>query len=151
MWTADPDRGEALARKVSSGTIEVNAYANGRTAPFGGVKNSSRTTTHQSPGMTGSVASSTNTGRSHRVTQFPTLTPPVGCLATALQSRIRHSRPGSDLSAGGRQGALPRLDAGRSQRPGRPRATCLRKPTQRHHRQSPPSLSHGERDSVLPP
>lgn len=63
--------------------------------------------------------------------------PPVDCLATALQSRIRHSRPGSDLSAGGRQGALPRLDAGRSQRPGRPRATCLRKPTQRHHRQSP--------------
>lgn len=61
---------------------------------------------------------------------------PADCLATALQSRIRHSRPGSDLSAGGRQGALPRLDAGRSQRPGRPRATCLRKPTQRHHRQS---------------
>ncbi|MEE4599283.1 integrase core domain-containing protein [Streptomyces sp. DSM 41524] len=100
---------------------------------------------------TDSAALSTNTRRSHRVTQIPAPTgkrlsawhtifrreTPADCLATALQSRIRHSRPGSDLSAGGRQGALPRLDAGRSQRPGRPRATCLRKPTQRHHRQSP--------------
>ncbi|WP_413810605.1 aldehyde dehydrogenase family protein [Streptomyces sp. OE57] len=40
VWTADPDRGEALARKVSSGTVGVNAYVNEPTAPFGGVKNS---------------------------------------------------------------------------------------------------------------
>lgn len=38
----------------------------------------------------------------------------VSCLATAPQSRIRRSRPGSAPSAGGRQGALPCLDAGRT-------------------------------------
>ncbi|MGW1026795.1 aldehyde dehydrogenase [Streptomyces sp. NPDC002577] len=38
VWTADPDRGEALARKVHSGTIGINAYANDPTAPFGGIK-----------------------------------------------------------------------------------------------------------------
>ncbi|MFD0311011.1 aldehyde dehydrogenase [Streptomyces sp. NPDC127119] len=40
VWTADPDRGEALARRIGSGTIGINAYANDPTAPFGGVKNS---------------------------------------------------------------------------------------------------------------
>ena len=38
VWTTDPDRGEAVARKVSSGTIGINAYANDPTAPFGGIK-----------------------------------------------------------------------------------------------------------------
>ncbi|MCQ4079189.1 aldehyde dehydrogenase [Streptomyces sp. RB6PN25] len=40
VWTADPDRGEAVARRVASGTIGINAYANDPTAPFGGVKSS---------------------------------------------------------------------------------------------------------------
>jgi aldehyde dehydrogenase (NAD+) len=40
VWTADPDRGEALARRISSGTIGINAYANEPTAPFGGIKSS---------------------------------------------------------------------------------------------------------------
>lgn len=38
VWTSDPDRGEAVARRVSSGTIGINAYVNEPTAPFGGVK-----------------------------------------------------------------------------------------------------------------
>ncbi|GAB2961588.1 aldehyde dehydrogenase [Amycolatopsis acidiphila] len=40
VWTADPDRGESVARRVESGTIGVNAYANDPTAPFGGIKSS---------------------------------------------------------------------------------------------------------------
>ncbi|MEU0466054.1 aldehyde dehydrogenase [Amycolatopsis sp. NPDC006131] len=40
VWTADPDRGEAVARRVASGTIGINAYANDPTAPFGGIKSS---------------------------------------------------------------------------------------------------------------
>jgi aldehyde dehydrogenase (NAD+) len=40
VWTADPERGEALARKVSSGTIGINGYVNDPAAPFGGIKNS---------------------------------------------------------------------------------------------------------------
>jgi aldehyde dehydrogenase (NAD+) len=38
VWTADPERGETVARKVSSGTIGINAYVNDPTAPFGGIK-----------------------------------------------------------------------------------------------------------------
>jgi acyl-CoA reductase-like NAD-dependent aldehyde dehydrogenase len=38
VWTADPDRGAAFARKVRSGTIGVNGYVNDPVAPFGGVK-----------------------------------------------------------------------------------------------------------------
>jgi acyl-CoA reductase-like NAD-dependent aldehyde dehydrogenase len=38
VWTADPDRGEAVARRVSSGTIGINAYVNDPTAPFGGIR-----------------------------------------------------------------------------------------------------------------
>src|SRR6266545_4892448 len=38
VWTTDPERGEAVARKVSSGTIGINAYVNDPTAPFGGIK-----------------------------------------------------------------------------------------------------------------
>ncbi len=37
VWTTDPERGEAVARKVSSGTIGINAYVNDPTAPFGGI------------------------------------------------------------------------------------------------------------------
>jgi aldehyde dehydrogenase (NAD+) len=38
VWTTDPERGEAVARKVSTGTIGINAYVNDPTAPFGGIK-----------------------------------------------------------------------------------------------------------------
>jgi acyl-CoA reductase-like NAD-dependent aldehyde dehydrogenase len=38
VWTADPDRGAAFARRVQSGTIGVNAYINDPTVPFGGIK-----------------------------------------------------------------------------------------------------------------
>jgi acyl-CoA reductase-like NAD-dependent aldehyde dehydrogenase len=40
VWTADPDRGAALARKIQTGTIGINAYVNDPGAPFGGVKSS---------------------------------------------------------------------------------------------------------------
>lgn len=38
VWTADPDRGTAFARKVQSGTVGINGYVNDPTAPFGGIK-----------------------------------------------------------------------------------------------------------------
>jgi aldehyde dehydrogenase (NAD+) len=38
VWTADPERGEAFARTVHTGTIGINGYANDPVAPFGGVK-----------------------------------------------------------------------------------------------------------------
>jgi aldehyde dehydrogenase (NAD+) len=38
VWTADPERGAAFARKVQTGTIGVNAYVNDPAAPFGGIK-----------------------------------------------------------------------------------------------------------------
>ncbi|MTD12516.1 aldehyde dehydrogenase family protein [Nakamurella sp. YIM 132087] len=38
VWTTDPERGEAVARRVQSGTIGINAYTNDPTAPFGGIK-----------------------------------------------------------------------------------------------------------------
>jgi aldehyde dehydrogenase (NAD+) len=38
VWTADPDRGAALARRIQTGTIGINAYVNDPGAPFGGVK-----------------------------------------------------------------------------------------------------------------
>ena len=38
MWTADPDRGEAFARRVRSGTVGVNHYANDPFSPFGGIR-----------------------------------------------------------------------------------------------------------------
>jgi acyl-CoA reductase-like NAD-dependent aldehyde dehydrogenase len=38
VWTTDPERGEAVARRVSTGTIGINACVNDPTAPFGGVK-----------------------------------------------------------------------------------------------------------------
>jgi acyl-CoA reductase-like NAD-dependent aldehyde dehydrogenase len=40
VWTADPDRGAAFARKVRSGTLGINGYVNDPTAPFGGIKSS---------------------------------------------------------------------------------------------------------------
>ncbi len=40
VWTSDPARGEAVARRVSSGTVGINAYVNDPTAPFGGIKSS---------------------------------------------------------------------------------------------------------------
>jgi aldehyde dehydrogenase (NAD+) len=38
VWTSDPERGEAVARRVRTGTIGINAYVNEPNAPFGGVK-----------------------------------------------------------------------------------------------------------------
>ncbi|WP_433503171.1 aldehyde dehydrogenase [Pseudonocardia halophobica] len=38
VWTADPERGEKVARRVRTGTIGINSYVNEPNAPFGGVK-----------------------------------------------------------------------------------------------------------------
>ncbi|OUS93808.1 aldehyde dehydrogenase [Rhodococcus sp. NCIMB 12038] len=38
VWTNDPDRGLAVAKRVQTGTIGVNTYLPEPTAPFGGVK-----------------------------------------------------------------------------------------------------------------
>ncbi|RZL83812.1 MAG: aldehyde dehydrogenase [Rhodococcus sp. (in: high G+C Gram-positive bacteria)] len=40
VWTADEDRGLALASRIHSGTVGVNHYALDLDAPFGGVKSS---------------------------------------------------------------------------------------------------------------
>jgi len=37
-WTADPERGRAIARRVRTGTIGVNRYLPDTAAPFGGSK-----------------------------------------------------------------------------------------------------------------
>jgi aldehyde dehydrogenase (NAD+) len=38
VWTADPERGRAVARRVRTGTIGINKYLPDPGAPFGGVK-----------------------------------------------------------------------------------------------------------------
>ncbi|MBL7487667.1 aldehyde dehydrogenase [Frankia sp. AgB1.9] len=38
VWTADHDRGVAVARRIRTGTIGVNGYLPDPTAPFGGIK-----------------------------------------------------------------------------------------------------------------
>jgi acyl-CoA reductase-like NAD-dependent aldehyde dehydrogenase len=38
VWTSDHERGLSVARRVQTGTIGINGYANDPTAPFGGVK-----------------------------------------------------------------------------------------------------------------
>jgi len=38
VWTADDERGEAVARRVQTGSIGINHYALDPVAPFGGVK-----------------------------------------------------------------------------------------------------------------
>jgi acyl-CoA reductase-like NAD-dependent aldehyde dehydrogenase len=40
VWTSDPERGEAFAKKVRTGTIGLNHYVNDPLAPFGGIKSS---------------------------------------------------------------------------------------------------------------
>ncbi len=40
VWSSDPDRGTAVARRIQSGTVGVNGYQNDPTAPFGGIKSS---------------------------------------------------------------------------------------------------------------
>lgn len=40
VWTTDVRRGVDVARRVSTGTIGINGYANDPTAPFGGIKGS---------------------------------------------------------------------------------------------------------------
>ncbi len=38
VWTADPERGEAIAKRVQTGSIGINHYMLDPAAPFGGVK-----------------------------------------------------------------------------------------------------------------
>jgi acyl-CoA reductase-like NAD-dependent aldehyde dehydrogenase len=38
VWTTDPERGLAVAKRVQTGTIGINTYLPDPTAPFGGVK-----------------------------------------------------------------------------------------------------------------
>ncbi len=40
VWTSDPERGLAVARRVRTGTIGVNTYLPDPGSPFGGIKNS---------------------------------------------------------------------------------------------------------------
>lgn len=40
VWTSDPERGAAVARRVQTGTIGVNRYIPDPVAPFGGIKSS---------------------------------------------------------------------------------------------------------------
>ncbi|WP_064444784.1 aldehyde dehydrogenase [Rhodococcus sp. YH3-3] len=40
VWSSDPERGTAVARRIQSGTVGVNGYQNDPTAPFGGIKSS---------------------------------------------------------------------------------------------------------------
>ncbi|MEJ2865878.1 aldehyde dehydrogenase family protein [Actinomycetospora flava] len=40
VWTSDPQRGEAVAARVQTGSIGVNAYRIDPAAPFGGIKDS---------------------------------------------------------------------------------------------------------------
>ncbi len=40
IWTADRERGNALARRIETGTVGINGCTLDPTAPFGGVKNS---------------------------------------------------------------------------------------------------------------
>jgi aldehyde dehydrogenase (NAD+) len=40
VWTTDRERGEAVARRVQTGTIGINAYTPDPAAPFGGIKGS---------------------------------------------------------------------------------------------------------------
>jgi acyl-CoA reductase-like NAD-dependent aldehyde dehydrogenase len=40
IWTADPERGEAVARRVQTGSIGINHFMLDPAAPFGGLKQS---------------------------------------------------------------------------------------------------------------
>jgi aldehyde dehydrogenase (NAD+) len=40
VWTSDPERGNAVARRIQTGTIGINRYLPDPSAPFGGVKDS---------------------------------------------------------------------------------------------------------------
>lgn len=40
VWTSDPERGTAVARRIQTGTIGINRYLPDPSAPFGGVKDS---------------------------------------------------------------------------------------------------------------
>ncbi|WMN01711.1 aldehyde dehydrogenase [Rhodococcus erythropolis] len=40
VWTSDPGRGAAFARRIRSGTVGVNGYVNDPVSPFGGIKSS---------------------------------------------------------------------------------------------------------------
>jgi aldehyde dehydrogenase (NAD+) len=40
VWTADPQRGMAVARRICTGNIGINGYRPDPGAPFGGVKDS---------------------------------------------------------------------------------------------------------------
>jgi aldehyde dehydrogenase (NAD+) len=40
VWTSDLEHGQAVARRVQTGTIGINQYLPDPAAPFGGVKDS---------------------------------------------------------------------------------------------------------------
>ncbi len=40
VWTSDPEHGQAVAKRVQTGTIGINSYLPDPAAPFGGVKDS---------------------------------------------------------------------------------------------------------------
>ena len=40
VWTTDPERGKAVARRIRTGTMGINRFMPDPSAPFGGVKNS---------------------------------------------------------------------------------------------------------------
>ncbi|GAA2258059.1 aldehyde dehydrogenase [Streptomyces amakusaensis] len=40
VWTSDPERGAAVARRIATGSIGVNRYVPDPAAPFGGIKSS---------------------------------------------------------------------------------------------------------------
>jgi aldehyde dehydrogenase (NAD+) len=40
VWTADPERGVGVARRIRTGSVGINGYLPDLSAPFGGVKNS---------------------------------------------------------------------------------------------------------------
>lgn len=40
VWSSDPERATAVARRIHSGTVGVNHYVNDPAAPFGGIKQS---------------------------------------------------------------------------------------------------------------
>lgn len=40
VWSADPDRARAVARRIRTGTVDINGAAYSPTAPFGGYKHS---------------------------------------------------------------------------------------------------------------
>jgi acyl-CoA reductase-like NAD-dependent aldehyde dehydrogenase len=53
VWTSDPERGAAFARKVQTGSIGINGYVTDPYSPFGGVKSSGMGREHGPEGLQG--------------------------------------------------------------------------------------------------